>query len=81
MDAMPGYGMGRGSGLEGDSYWSFLNPQFAEVPTSDLSGRVHIVRRGSTLTSYYYAGGRSVAAEAPGPRRDARMGLAIILRP
>jgi len=81
MDAMPGYGMGRGSGLEGDSYWSFLNPQFAEVPTSDLSGRVRIVRRGATLTSYFYAGGRWVMLgyNPSVPTGDAQMNLHLSL--
>jgi TolB protein len=48
--------IGRRSEAGIEDYLSFFNPVPTSAPTSDQSGRLRLVRTGSTLTSYYASG-------------------------
>jgi hypothetical protein len=79
MDAMYGYGAGRISSPDFDAYFSFLDPQFVDVPTTDRHGTMRIVRRGSSMTAYYRQAGQWVMLDTNTnvPTVDTQMDLRL----
>lgn len=61
----------------GESYKSFVAPNFASAPTTDTVGSLRLVRSGGTMTSYYRSGGWVELASPPAQQTPAIVTLSF----